>query len=93
MEATTETTAVEREIAIAASPETVWQFLVDPDKAIRWMGQTASFDPRPGGAYRIDWRREQVTPRLTLRIRWDGRSGSSTARWRASRTRPAAASA
>ena len=52
MEATTETTSVEREIAIAASPETVWQFLVDPDKATRWMGQTASFDPRPGGEYR-----------------------------------------
>jgi len=49
MEATTETTSVEREIAIAASPETVWQFLVDPEKAVRWMGQTASFDPRPGG--------------------------------------------
>ena len=53
METTTETTSVEREIAIAASPETVWQFLVDPDKAIRWMGQTASFDARAGGEYRI----------------------------------------
>jgi uncharacterized protein YndB with AHSA1/START domain len=53
METTTETT-VEREIAIAASPDTVWQFLVDPMKATRWMGMTASFDPRPGGAYRCD---------------------------------------
>src|SRR5947209_18926853 len=53
METTTETTSVEREIAIAASPETVWQFLVDPDKAIRWMGQTASFDARAGGEYRF----------------------------------------
>jgi len=53
METTTETT-VEREIAIAASPETVWQFLVDPMKATRWMGMTATFDPRPGGAYRCD---------------------------------------
>jgi uncharacterized protein YndB with AHSA1/START domain len=53
METTTETT-VEREIAIAASPETVWQFLVDADKATRWMGQAASFDPRPGGLYRVD---------------------------------------
>jgi uncharacterized protein YndB with AHSA1/START domain len=54
MEAITETTSVEREIEIAASPETVWQFLVDPDKATRWMGQTASFEPRPGGLYRVD---------------------------------------
>ncbi len=52
METTTET-SVEREIAIAASPETVWQFLVDPGKAVLWMGQTASLDPRPGGEYRV----------------------------------------
>jgi uncharacterized protein YndB with AHSA1/START domain len=52
METATETT-VEREIEIAASPETVWQFLVDPEKATRWMGQTAAFDPRPGGLYRV----------------------------------------
>ena len=51
MEKTADTTSVEREIAIAASPETVWEFLVDPDKATRWMGMTASFDPRPGGEY------------------------------------------
>jgi uncharacterized protein YndB with AHSA1/START domain len=53
MDATTETTAVERELAIAASPETVWAFLVDADKAIRWMGQTATLDPQPGGEYRV----------------------------------------
>ena len=28
------TTAIEREIAIAARPETVWEFLVDPEKAV-----------------------------------------------------------
>jgi uncharacterized protein YndB with AHSA1/START domain len=54
MESTTETIAVEREVAIAASPETVWQFLVDPAKATCWMGQAASFDARPGGAYHVD---------------------------------------
>jgi uncharacterized protein YndB with AHSA1/START domain len=52
METTTETT-VERELAIAASPETVWEFLVDPEKAVRWMGQTASLDPQAGGEYRV----------------------------------------
>lgn len=54
METTTDTTAVAREIAIDASPETVWQFLVDPDKATRWMGQVAALDARPGGEYRVD---------------------------------------
>jgi uncharacterized protein YndB with AHSA1/START domain len=54
VEATTEVTAVERELAIAASPETVWEFLVDPDKAVRWMGKSAKFDLRPGGIYRVE---------------------------------------
>jgi uncharacterized protein YndB with AHSA1/START domain len=54
MESTAETLAVQRELEIDASPETVWEFLVDPEKATRWMGQTASFDPRPGGEYRVD---------------------------------------
>jgi len=54
MEATGETTAVERELEIAASPDAVWEFLVDPDKATRWMGQSASFEPRPGGLYRVE---------------------------------------
>jgi uncharacterized protein YndB with AHSA1/START domain len=53
MEASTET-AVRREIAIAASPETIWEFLVDPEKATRWMGRSASFDARPGGEYRVE---------------------------------------
>jgi uncharacterized protein YndB with AHSA1/START domain len=52
MDATTETTSVERTISIAASPETVWEFLVDPEKLMRWMGTDAELDPRPGGTYR-----------------------------------------
>jgi uncharacterized protein YndB with AHSA1/START domain len=54
MDATTESTSLVREIAIDASPETVWEFLVDPDKAVRWMGERATFDARPGGAWKID---------------------------------------
>lgn len=53
MDATTESVSVEREIAIDASPETVWELLVDPVQAIRWMGQEATFDVRPGGEYRV----------------------------------------
>ena len=53
MSATTETTTVEREIAIAASPETVWELLTDPEQATRWMGLEAAFELRPGGAYRV----------------------------------------
>ena len=53
METTTETT-VERELAIDASPETVWEFLVDPEKLASWFGSQAGLDPRPGGQYRVD---------------------------------------
>ena len=53
MEATTEM-AVEKELTIDASPETVWEFLVQPEKATRWMGTAATLDARPGGAYHVD---------------------------------------
>lgn len=52
MESATETRAVERELAIAATPETVWAFLVDPEKVKAWMGETITQDVRPGGSYR-----------------------------------------
>jgi uncharacterized protein YndB with AHSA1/START domain len=54
MDATTEATVVERRISIEASPETVWEFLVDPAKATRWMGQHATFEAQPGGLYRCE---------------------------------------
>jgi uncharacterized protein YndB with AHSA1/START domain len=54
VDATSEKTAVEREIEIAASPETIWEFLVDEEKATRWMGRACSFDPQPGGVYRCE---------------------------------------
>jgi uncharacterized protein YndB with AHSA1/START domain len=54
MDATAETTSVERTLSIAASPETVWGFLVDPDKATRWMGTACTFDAQPGGLYRCE---------------------------------------
>jgi uncharacterized protein YndB with AHSA1/START domain len=54
MTSTTEGTTVVREIVIAAQPETIWQFLVDPLKAVRWMGIAASLDPRAGGRYWVE---------------------------------------
>jgi uncharacterized protein YndB with AHSA1/START domain len=47
-------TALVRELTIEARPETVWQFLVDPDKATSWMGVEATLEPRPGGVYRVE---------------------------------------
>lgn len=62
MESTTEALEVRREIEIAASPETVWELLVDPEKTITWWGQKATFDLRPGGTFLLD-----VTPQSTAR--------------------------
>ena len=48
------TEVLEREIRIAARPETVFAFFTDPVKLIRWKGIKATLDPRPGGIYRVD---------------------------------------
>jgi uncharacterized protein YndB with AHSA1/START domain len=48
-------TIYRRELEIAARPETVWEFLVDPDKLMRWKGVAVGpFEPRPGGAYCVE---------------------------------------
>ncbi len=49
-----ESVSFQREIVIAAPPETVWEYLVNADLARRWMGQQVEFDPRPGGIYRVE---------------------------------------
>jgi uncharacterized protein YndB with AHSA1/START domain len=46
--------AVEREVRIAARPETVFEFFTDPEKQVLWMGRRAELDPRPGGIYRVE---------------------------------------
>jgi uncharacterized protein YndB with AHSA1/START domain len=45
---------VEREVRIAARPETVFDFFIDPEKMVEWKGRRAELDPRPGGAYRVE---------------------------------------
>jgi uncharacterized protein YndB with AHSA1/START domain len=49
--------AIEREIFIAAPPETVFGFLVDPELMSRWIGSCHRLDPRPGGTFQV-----QVSP-------------------------------
>jgi uncharacterized protein YndB with AHSA1/START domain len=51
MDTATDTSVYERTLTIDASPETVWEFLVDPEKATRWMGMNAQFETQPGGVY------------------------------------------
>jgi uncharacterized protein YndB with AHSA1/START domain len=83
--ATTDTTVYERTLTIDASPETVWEFLVDPDKLMRWKGISADLDPRPSGVYRCEVipghtaRGEfvELDPphRLVFSWGWDGQEG------------------
>jgi uncharacterized protein YndB with AHSA1/START domain len=45
---------VEREVRVAARPETVFAFFVDPEKMILWKGRRAELDAQPGGIYRVE---------------------------------------
>ena len=47
----TEAFVVRRETQIAAPPATVFAFLTDPEKIIRWMGSEAQTETHPGGLY------------------------------------------
>lgn len=51
---------IEREIFIAASPETVFPFLTDRDLMKEWFGLSHALDPRPGGQFRVDCGRGNV---------------------------------
>jgi uncharacterized protein YndB with AHSA1/START domain len=46
--------ALEYDVHIAATPETVWRLWTEADKLVRWMGRIATLEPRQGGAFRLD---------------------------------------
>lgn len=61
MEAGTSSTyAIEREVRIGAAPETVFGFFTDPALMVRWMGEQATLDPRPGGICRIEMNEQAI---------------------------------
>jgi uncharacterized protein YndB with AHSA1/START domain len=74
---------VEREIFIAASPETVFGFLIEPALMARWIGEQHVLDPRPGGIFQVVLRAgavasgayEEIVPyrRITFTWGWEGR--------------------
>jgi uncharacterized protein YndB with AHSA1/START domain len=57
---TSRTHAIEREIRIDASPETVFEFFTDPALMVRWKGLRATLDPRPGGVYRVEMSEQAI---------------------------------
>lgn len=52
--------AIEVEVRIAASPETVFDFFTDPNLMVQWMGRRAELDPRPGGGFRTEINDETI---------------------------------
>src|SRR5271170_8312302 len=49
----TEPLVVRRETHIASPPATLFAFLTDPEKILRWMGAEATTEPHPGGLYLV----------------------------------------
>ncbi len=41
-------------VVIAAPPEEVYPYFVRPESILRWMGDRAVLDPRPGGEFTLD---------------------------------------
>ena len=48
------TDAFATEVDLPARPEEVFRHLTDPAAMIRWMGQHATLEPVPGGAFEVD---------------------------------------
>jgi uncharacterized protein YndB with AHSA1/START domain len=77
-----ESLVVRRETHIAAPCATVFAFLTDPEKILRWMGAEATTEAHPGGLYLvkgISGRRargafREVVPvhRLAYSFGWEG---------------------
>lgn len=51
------------EVEIAAAPETVFPFFTDPELMVRWMGETATLNPQPGGVFAVDMSNEAYRAR------------------------------
>ena len=44
----------EKEVRIAARPETIFPFFTDPAKMALWMGVEHTLEPTPGGVFRVN---------------------------------------
>lgn len=73
--------SLRRELFIEAKPATVFAFLTDPDKMMRWMGTQCELDAKPGGVYLVNVNGrnvargefQEVTPnsRIVYSFGWD----------------------
>jgi uncharacterized protein YndB with AHSA1/START domain len=72
---------IQREIQIAAPPATVFAFLTDPEKIVRWIGAEATTEVQPGWLYllkgecrtaRGEFREVVPVHRLAYSYGWEG---------------------
>jgi uncharacterized protein YndB with AHSA1/START domain len=78
----TDSFLLRRETHIAAPPATVFAFLTDPDKIIRWIGTEATTQAHPGGLYLVkgfstraargEFREVIPVHRLAYSFGWEG---------------------
>lgn len=76
------TETLRSEIQVAAPQATVFAFLTDPEKILRWVGTKATIEPHPGGIYLLSMSDTQtargqfteVIPvhRLAYSFGWEG---------------------
>lgn len=45
---------IQREVFIEASPETVFEFLIDPSLMAQWIGLSHTLEPWSGGTFRVE---------------------------------------
>jgi uncharacterized protein YndB with AHSA1/START domain len=45
---------IDQQITIAAPPEVVFAYFIDPDKLVRWLGSKAELEAKPGGNFWVD---------------------------------------
>jgi uncharacterized protein YndB with AHSA1/START domain len=60
--------AIEREIFIAAAPEIMFGFLIDPTLMAEWIGLFHTLDPRPGGVFQVEVSRGNVARGLYTEV-------------------------
>jgi uncharacterized protein YndB with AHSA1/START domain len=74
---------VERKILVAASPETIFGFLVDGTLMAEWFGLSHSLEPHPGGLFRVECgsgnvalgRYTEVVPHRRVAFTWGWEPG------------------
>jgi len=55
-----ESFTLRREVQVAAPPATIFAFLTDPEKILRWMGTEATVEPRLDGLYLVNVTGEDI---------------------------------